>query len=157
MSTITIRRFDPADTKELIELFRSAVHAIAIKHYSPEQVEAWAPDDIDHDTWRTSLEKNITFVAQIDGIIVGFADMTHDGYLDRLYVHKDYQGRFIAFRLLQHIVQAARELGLSKITTYCSVTAKIPAERVGFKVVKEQTVERNGIKLTNYVMEKVLN
>ena len=26
----------------------------------------------------------------------GFADMDADGYLDRLYVHKDYQGRGVA-------------------------------------------------------------
>jgi GNAT superfamily N-acetyltransferase len=27
---------------------------------------------------------------------VGFADMDADGYLDRLYVHRDYQGRGVA-------------------------------------------------------------
>jgi putative acetyltransferase len=156
VSTITVRRFLPSDTKELIELFRDAVHTINIKHYSPEQVAVWAPEDIDHNKWCTSLEKNITFVAQMDGKIVGFADMTHEGYLDRLYIHKDYQGRFIALRLLKQIEQAAREIGLSKITTHCSITAKIPAERMGFKVIKEQKVVRKGVELINYVMEKNL-
>lgn len=137
MYGIIIRHFKPSDTPELIQLFRDAVHTINIQHYAPEQVAVWAPEDIDQDKWLKSLAQNITFVAELDGIIIGFADMTHEGYLDRLYVHKNYQGRFIAFRLFKHIEQAARELGLTKITTDCSITARIPAERMGFKVIKE--------------------
>jgi putative acetyltransferase len=156
MSTITIRPFKPSNTPELIKLFRDAVHTINIQHYGPEQVAVWAPEDIDQDKWLKSLAENITLVAELDGEIVGFADMTHEGYLDRLYVHKDYQGRFISFRLFKHIEQAARELDLTKITTNCSITAKIPAERMGFKVIKEQTVVRKGVELINYVMEKEL-
>ena len=156
MSTISIRPYKPSDTPELIKLFREAVHAISIKHYSPEQVAVWAPEEIDEEQWQQKLSQMITFVAEIDGIIVGFADITHEGYLDHLFIHKNYQGRFIAVRLLRAIEQAARELGLSKITTHCSITAKLPAERMGFTVVKEQVVERKDIKLINYVMEKKL-
>ncbi len=123
-STIIIRSFNPSDTALLINLFREAVHAINIKHYSAEQVAAWAPAEIDLDRWQKSLEANITFVAEIDSNIVGFADMTHEGYLDRLYVHKNYQGRWVALHLMRAIEKAARQLGLSKITTDCSITAK---------------------------------
>lgn len=82
--------------------------------------------------------------------------MSHEGYLDRLYVHKDYQARFVALKLFRAIEQAARELGLSKITTDCSITAKVPAERMGFVVIKEQIVEKKGMKFVNYHMEKKL-
>ena len=156
MSIISIRPYKPSDTQKLIELFREAVHAINIKHYSPEQVAVWAPDDIDEKKWEKNLSQNITFIAEIDDIIVGFADLTQEGVLKHLYIHKDYQGRFIALRLLKTIEQAARDLGLSNITTDCSITAKIPAERMGFKVVKKQTVEREGIKMINYHMKKKL-
>jgi len=156
MNKTSVRPFRHSDTKKLIQLFRDAVHAIGIKHYSPEQVAVWAPEDIDYEKWHKSLSKNITFVAEIDGKIVGFADLTQKGYLDRLYIHKDYQGRFISLHLMKHIEQATRKLGLSKITTHSSITAKKPAERWGFKVVKEQTIVRNGIELTNYIMEKTL-
>ncbi len=155
-SSITIRAFNPSDTALLINLFREAVHAINIKHYSAEQVAAWAPAEIDFDRWQKSLETNITFVAEIDSNIVGFADMTHEGYLDRLYVHKDYQGRWVALHLMRAIEKAARELGLSKITTDCSITAKKPAERMGFVVIKEQTVTKRGVAFINYAMEKKL-
>jgi len=154
-NNITIRPFSPSDLQELIALFHDAVNAINIRHYSQEQINAWTAIDIER--WKTTLAKNIAFVAQIDGIIVGFIDMTHEGYLDRLYIHKDYQARFVALRLLKKIEQTARDLGLKKLTTDCSITAKLPAERMGFVVVKEQTVVCHGVSMTNYVMEKKLS
>lgn len=156
MNSIVIRKFQPADIQQIITLFREAVHTINIKHYSPEQIAVWAPENIDEQKWLASLESSITFVAEIDGIIVGFANMTHEGYLDRLYIHKNYQARYISFRLFKKLEQCARELGLAKLTTHCSITAKKPAERMGFKIVKEQTVIRKGVELMNYVMEKEL-
>ena len=40
------------------------------------------------------------------------------------------------------------------ITTHASVTAKPFFQQRGYRVVKEQKVIRQGIALTNYVMEK---
>lgn len=71
-------------------------------------------------------------------------------------VHKEYQARFIALKIFKALEQKARELGLEKITTNCSITAKIPAERMGFKVIKEQVVEKHGMKFINYHMGKKL-
>ena len=154
--SIKIRSFKPEDTAEIVALFRDAVHSIAVRHYTIEQVAVWAPENIDLVRWQKSLEKNITYVAQIDSVIVGFIDMSHEGYLDRLYIHKEYQGGRVAYALFKKIEQVARELGLTKITTHCSITAKKPAEFMGFIVIKEQTVVRNGVALTNYAMEKKL-
>lgn len=160
---ITIRPYKSSDLQAVIQLFKEAVAAINIQHYTPEQIAVWT--DIDANRWQMKFEKNIVFVAvsakasgvgwtELDFTIVGFADMTRQGYLDRMYVHKDYQARWVSLHLFRAIEKAARELGLTKITTDCSITAKIPAERMGFKVVKEQIVERKGTQFTNYHMEK---
>lgn len=154
-SSLIIRRYVDGDADELLKLFKEAVAAINIRHYSPEQVAVWTT--VNKDEWRQSLKGHETFVAEIDGVIVGFADLRHDGYLDRLYINKDYQGRFIYLRLLRHIEHAARDLGLNKVFTHCSITAKIPAERAGYKVIKEQTVSRDGVDFINYVMEKEIS
>ena len=90
-----------------------------------------------------------TLVAIENSIIVGFGDIDSTGYLDRLYVHKDYQKQGIASALCDKL-----ENGFTKITTHASITAKPFFLHRGYKVVKEQQVERNGIFLTNYVMEK---
>lgn len=70
---------------------------------------------------------------------------------DRLYVHKDYQNQGIATAICDVLEQSA---GDTKITTHASITAKPFFEHRGYKVVREQQVMRDGISLTNFVMEK---
>ncbi|MCI8733395.1 MAG: GNAT family N-acetyltransferase [Clostridia bacterium] len=84
-------------------------------------------------------------------MIVGFGDIDNSGYLDRLYVHKDYQRRGVATIICDKLEQAVK---VNKIITHASITAKPFFEQRGFKVVKEHQVVRNRIALTNYVMEK---
>ena len=97
---------------------------------------------------KSFLEHN-TFVAIEDNTIVGFGDIDNTGYLDRLFVHKDYQRQGIASELCNKL-----ENGFVKIITHASITAKPFFLHRGYKLVKEQQVMRNGIFLTNYVMEK---
>ena len=89
-------------------------------------------------------------VAVEDGIIVGFGDMDASGYLDRLYVHRAYQGQGIASAICDRL--EGRIPG--KIVTHASLTARPFFEKRGYRVVREQQVERRGVKLTNFVMEK---
>jgi len=84
-------------------------------------------------------------------VIAGFGDITREGYLDRLYVHKDYQGQGIATALCNELENAIES---DKFTTHASITAKPFFERRGYQVIREQQVTRNGVQLTNYVMEK---
>lgn len=76
------------------------------------------------------------------------------GYLNRLYVHKDYQGRGIASAICDKLERFANG---KLITTHASVTAKPFFIHRGYRIVREQTVIRQGIALVNYVMEKQTN
>ena len=55
MSNITIRPYKPSDTPKLITLFKQAVRTLTTRHYNREQIEAWAPEDMDETKWK---EKN---------------------------------------------------------------------------------------------------
>lgn len=154
MKNLIVRPFKIADLQAVIHLFKEAVAAINVKHYTLEQIAVWT--DIDETGWQEKLTKHISFVAEIDSVIIGFIDMARDGYLDHLYIHKDYQVRFVSLRLLKAIEKEACQLGLIKIVTDCSITAKTPAERVGFRVIREQVVEKKGVRFINYRMEKEL-
>ena len=85
-------------------------------------------------------------MAEEGDAIVGFADLGPDGYLVRLYVHRDWQGRGVASALCDAL-PAAR-------TTHASITARPFFEKRGYQVLRAQQVERRGILLTNYIMEK---
>lgn len=88
--TIKLRSYAEADCPELAQLFYDTVHAVNVKDYDQAQLDAWATGELDQESWNRSFLAHHTVVAEQDGIIVGFGDMDETGYLDRLYVHKDY-------------------------------------------------------------------
>lgn len=145
-----LRRYKQSDCRELAELFYNTVHTVNAADYNNEQLNAWATGYVDLEAWNKSLQEHYSIVAVDKGIIVGFGDIDQTGYLDRLYVHADYQGRGIATAICNKLEQSVS----SKIVTHASVTAKPFFEKRGYKVIKEQSVERQGVFLTNFVMEK---
>ena len=145
-----LRRYESSDCKEVAELFYNTVHIINAKDYTKEQLDVWATQEVDLEKWNQSLQGHYSIVAVDNEIIVGFGDIDKDGYLDRLYVHADYQRKGIATAICKQLEQAVE----GKITTHASITAKPFFEKRGYRVVRKQEVERRGIFLTNFVMEK---
>lgn len=154
-----IREIKAEDLEAIVALFKETVHHVNAKDYTSEQLLVWAPHHVHHnqDRWQSMLS-NIAYLVEIDGVVVGFADMTTEGYLDRLFVHKDYQRQGIALMLLNKLESVALEQGINKITAEVSITAKPLAEYFGAYVIREQNKPReDGVRLTNFLMEKRLN
>lgn len=148
---MVIRKYRTSDCKEIIELFYNTVHTVNAKDYTKEQLDVWATGKVELEKWDKSFQEHFTVVAVDNEIIVGFGDIDKTGYLDRLYVHHDYQRRGVATAICNELEKAVQ----SNITTYASITAKPFFEKRGYKVVKEQQVERQGVFLTNFCMEKI--
>lgn len=153
--SILIRKLKSDDIGKCIQLFHDTVHAVNSRDYSLEQVNAWAPDNIDANgaSWQ-SLVNNISVVAELNNVLVGFIDMTPSGYLDRLYVHKDYQGKGIATALLSELIRQATSQEITDISTEASITAKPFFESNGFVTCEEQRKSFNGVQFINYLMKK---
>lgn len=145
-----IRRYKEADCEELAKLFYDTVHTVNAKDYTEKQLDAWATGKVDLNEWNNSFLEHISFVAVHNDVIVGFGDIDNKGYLDRLYVHSKYQGVGIGSSICDLLEKYADE----KIVTHSSITAKTFFEKRGYKVVKKQQINRQGIILVNYVMEK---
>lgn len=148
-----IREYKPLDCKELAELFYNTVHSVNAKDYNEKQLNVWATNKMNLEEFNNSLIEHYTLVAIQDGIIVGFGDIDEKGYLDRLFVHRDYQNRGIATAICDRLEQKMLK---GKVITHSSITAKPFFEKRGYKVIKEQQVERKGVLLTNYIMEKII-
>lgn len=148
-----LRKYTESDCKQLSELFFQTVHKINKKDYSKEQLNVWATGKVDIEEWNKSFLEHYTIVAVENNEIIGFGDIDYSGYLDRLYVHCNYQRRGIATAICN---QLEKSIDTNVITTQASITAKPFFEKRGYRVIKEQQVERNGILLINYIMEKKL-
>lgn len=145
-----LREYQQSDCRKLTELFYNTVHIVNAKDYTKEQLDVWATRQVALEKWNQSLQEHYSIVATEEDVIVGFGDIDKTGYLDRLYVHAEHQGKGIATAICDQLEQFVRE----NITTHASITARPFFEKRGYKVVKEQQVERQGIFLTNYVMIK---
>lgn len=145
-----VREYQISDCKETAELFYNTVHTVNAKDYTKEQLDVWATGQVDLEKWNLSLQEHYSIVVIENEVIVGFGDIDKTGYLDRLFVHADYQGKGIATVICNQLEQTVQ----GDITTHASITAKPFFEKRGYKVVKEQQVERQGIFLTNFCMEK---
>lgn len=148
---MVIREYRPEDLPVLVALFYDTVHAVCAADYTLAQLDAWAPADMDASAWAASLAAHHTVVAVEGGTIVGFGDMAADGYLDRLFVHKDFQRRGVAKAICDALEGASRA---ERFTTHASITARPFFEKRGWRILTAQTVERRGVFLTNYRMER---
>lgn len=144
-----IRRYKNEDCDTVSKLFYETVHSVNSKDYTAEQLSAWANNAASLQSRREDLLKQYTLIAEINGVIVGFGSIDKSGYLDLLFVHKDYQSRGIATALCNVL-----EKDFSTINTYASITAKPFFINRGYVVIKEQEVERLGVKLKNFEMQK---
>ncbi len=148
---MTIRPYQPQDIQQIAKLFHDTVHHVNIYDYSQEQLDVWAPDDIDLDSWHNRLSSQCCLIAIINNSIIGFGSIDTLGCLDMLYVHKDFQKQGIASKLCDELECIYL---VPSIYTYASITAKAFFLNRSYKIIKEQTVERKGITLINYQMEK---
>ena len=146
-----IREYKSSDCNEIADLFYNTVHFINAKDYTEDQLNVWATGNINIDKWNESFLNNYTVVVEEDGIIIGFGDINNEGYLDRLYVHKDYQSIGVATAICDRL---EKKYEVERITTHASITAKSFFEKRGYRVIKKQFVERHGVRLINYIMEK---
>lgn len=151
-----IRQATPQDASEIMKLFYETIHAINIRDYSQEQVNAWAPETMTVDRWIKRQDTKQTFVADHNGKVIGFAELESDGHIDCFYTHKDFQSQGVGTQLLETIVTQATQLQLSRLFVEVSITARPFFERRGFAIVKSQEVECRGAKLLNFVMEYYL-
>lgn len=152
-----LRRYRPKDLHEVVQLYYETINSVNIKDYSKEQIKVWS------DAKENLLHKKdfflslYTIVAMKNDIIIGYGNIDDFGYLDHLYVHKDFQGLKTATAICDELENYVFIKGIRVITVHASISAKPFFINRGYKVVKEQEVERQGIKLTNYLMEKDLN
>jgi len=134
------------------------VHHINSHDYTPAQINAWAPKDINKDInidfWVNRLSQSITYVAEETDQIIGFGNLEPNGHLDCFYCHKDFQRMGVGSQLLATIEATARSLKIQTLFTEASITARPFFEAKGFRVITPQTVERRGQLFLNFVMEK---
>ncbi len=153
---IVIRSYKKSDVCALWDIRFKTIREVNIKDYSREQVGAWAPNSFDIEDWSKKLSKLSPFIAEIDGNIVGYADLQVDGLIDHFFCHYQYQGQGVGRALMEHILKVGMSKGIYHYYSAVSMTAKPFYEKFGFSVTKEQLVEVRGQIFKNFLMTRSL-
>ncbi len=151
-----LRAYQEEDAPALLALYRDTIRRVNARDYSPEQVRAWAPEDIDPGGWAGRFAGRFAVVVESGERAVGFADLEPDGHIDRFFVSADHQRRGVGRVLLGAIVAEARRARVGRLFTEASITARPFFEAEGFVVLSPQVVMSRGVEFVNYRMERVL-
>jgi len=152
-----IRDFRIGDEMALHAVFFSAVRRTASRDYSPEQIEAWAPEAFDRDDWTQRMRGIRPFVVEDAGEVVAYADVQPDGYIDHFFVSGSRARQGIGSMLMQRIHEAARARAIGELTSNVSRTAQPLFERFGFVVVEYRSPVTRGVVVPNAFMKKTLS
>jgi GNAT superfamily N-acetyltransferase len=149
-----VREYRPDDLEDVVSLFQRSVHEVASRDYSPPQISAWAPEDPNLEAWDRCLKAGGVFVYVRNDQIAGFAQVDDTGYVHLLYVHPEFQRQGVGGALLDRVISWAVSRGIRSLRSDVSITARPFFETSGFRVMREQVVERRGVSLENFRMER---
>ncbi|MBI1246894.1 GNAT family N-acetyltransferase [bacterium] len=152
-----VRASNPDDHAELWQLFHDTIHCVNSQDYSPEQIEVWAPDEVEMSRWASRMEGIQPWVAIEGEQIVGFADVQATGLVDMFYVHHAWQRKGVGRVLMDKLHIEAQKLNLTELHSHVSLTARPFFEAFRFVVEKAQEVTIQGVALRNFVMRKTLD
>ena len=155
-ASVHIRRFKPGEEAALFEIYHSAIHLVACRDYTEEQVNAWAPADLDRDLWSNRIRGINPFVAEIQGRPVGYADVQRTGYIDHFFVSGWHPRQGIGSALMKFIEFEAAHMGLAELTSDVSRTAQPFFERFGFVLIEKRRPVIRGVEVPNALMRKII-
>lgn len=150
--TVVIRRYRFGEEPALFKVFHSAIHLVARRDYSNEQIKAWAPLDLDQDLWTSHIRGINPFVAELPGELVGYADLQANGYIDHFFVSGHHGRCGIGTALMNHLLSEARATSLPELTSDVSRTAQPFYAKFGFTVVEQREPELRGVVIPNALM-----
>lgn len=151
-----LRRATSADLNAIRQLYHVTITSVNTADYDPKQIAAWAANHAILSRWETALADQDFFVAELDSQIVGFSSITYAGYLDLMFVHRDYQRRGIARRLLAAIEETAVTRKLPIIWADVSITARPFFAAHGYIITERSIKNVSGVLFDNVVMTKTI-
>lgn len=151
---ITIRRAGEEDIPAITKLYNDTVRNINARDYTPQQIDVWASSAQNAARWQNAVKEQYFILAEISGKLAGFSSITPEGYLDFMYVSKDFQRCGAATALLCEIENKAHEQNNNMIYSHVSATARGFFEKNGYTVREIVEDHFGGEVFMNNVMEK---
>ena len=132
-----IRKYQAEDLEEIVQPFYETIQTVNRKDYSQEQVEVWSNRCENLRKNKTFFEKLYTVVAVEGEKIIGYGNIDRTGYLDHLFVHKDFQNQGVATAICDELEQIGAGSVVTKDIPDYSVAIGNPA-----RVIKRYDINK---------------
>jgi putative acetyltransferase len=155
---LAIRRSRQEDCQSIVKVHSAAVAGIRTTLYTPEEIQAWAVPK-KPESYEESIRSKEFFVAEEDGIIMGFGVLNQQSAeVEALYVNPEGGRRGIGLELLRKLEERARALGLEALRLDASLNAVPFYQRAGY-VGQEKSKYRlyTGVEIACVPMVKLIN
>ena len=119
-----IRRLLDDEYEDVVKLITQTVHTVCTEEYTKEELDAWAPCNFDINKFRNNIYGCYNLVAIKGGRIAGFISAEVNGYINRLYTHKDFLNQGIATALYKKVEEWAIQNGIMELSLDSSKTAE---------------------------------
>jgi len=156
MEAMIVRAFKDGDEPALQAVFYSAIHTIAARDYTSQQVDVWAPHRPNWDAWTAKMQALQPFVVEEGPRVVGYADLQANGHIDHFFVSGTYGRRGVGRLLMETIHAHAAEKRLGLLFADVSVTAQPFFKHFGFLVREHKSAVMGAVSLPLARMEKTL-
>ena len=154
---IKIRRYREGEEENLRQLCRDTTSRINIQEYGKILVDKWTARLDNRDDWIDRVKLKKPFVAEIDGKIVGFAELTKKGNISAIYSHHLWQNKGIGSALLKAIAEEADNLGIITIQVESSIVASKFFTNRGFDKIEEKTTLTDGLPSKSVLLQRTHN
>jgi GNAT superfamily N-acetyltransferase len=160
---VTVRPYQLGDASTLSLVMWRSVSEAALTDYTPQQTEAWLPNELGRDymeTWAADGRRVLVAVdetGQIIGYIDGYIDLEPNGHIDHLFCVPEAVGQGVAAALYSELEKTARSAGITVVRVEASEAARRFFEKQGFEHGARHELELSGVRIHNYEMFKLLS
>lgn len=152
-----LRPYLPSDQAAVELIFAASIAELTGDDYSEAQQEAWIAAALDDaDAFVARLVAQLTLIAVVGDMPVGFASLKDNAHIDMLYVHPHAAGQGAATALIDALEKLAVARGATKLTVDASDTARLFFTHRGYVAERRNTVTLGDEWLGNTTMTKLL-
>jgi N-acetylglutamate synthase-like GNAT family acetyltransferase len=154
---LKIRRARQEDCHSIVRVHSAAVNGIRTTMYTPEELQSWAIPK-KPESYEESIRSKEFFVADDDGVIMGFAVLNPEtSEVEAVYVNPEAGRRGVGLALLSKLDERARARSLTLLHLYSSLNAVPFYKRAGYEA-QEQSKYRlsTGVEIACVPMTKTI-
>lgn len=161
---IKLRLGCKGDARNIAKLRYRAIHEIASNEYSEKILNAWGRSLSEEElakreenfNQRIKQEENIIVVAEIEGKIAGFGEVSlQENELTGLYINPDFKRQGVGTAIAENLALRASQSGSKYLKLHSSLTAESFYKRNGFKKEQEGThILSTGEQMACVIMKK---